>query len=123
MMNTSWDDDGESLFEMTWYGIVLGAAASWQESKVEQNNFDRDFDWAFFRNDGQQFTKVIRALGSANAGLGLNITSDDLFWRSIYQSFQNPARTSAEKTGSCDSAESAQECAAQPTARAPEIAR
>jgi hypothetical protein len=98
MMNTSWDDDGESLFEMTWYGIVLGAAASWQENKVDQNDFDRDFDWAFFRNDGEQFTKVIRALGGANAGLGLNITSDDLFWRDPFtNSFQNLARANLEK--------------------------
>ncbi|MDQ2854827.1 MAG: beta-N-acetylhexosaminidase [Acidobacteriota bacterium] len=98
MMNTSWDDDGESLFEMTWYGIVLGAAASWQSNVVDQPTFDRDFDWAFFRNDGEQFTKAIRALGSVSAGLGLNITSDELFWRDPFTTpFQNLARANAEK--------------------------
>lgn len=98
MMNTSWDDDGEALFETTWYGIVLGAAASWQSSVVDQSRFDSDFDWAFFRNDGEQFTKAIRALGGVNAGLGLNTTSDELFWRDPFTSpFQNQARANAEK--------------------------
>src|SRR2546427_5392148 len=77
MMNTSWDDDGETLFEMTWYGIVLGAAASWQNNAVDAITFDGDFDWAFFRNDGDQFVKAIRALGGVNTVLGIG-TSDDL---------------------------------------------
>src|SRR5882762_5914034 len=60
MMNTTWDDDGESLFEMAWHPIVLGGAASWQEGALDIQEFDRDFDWAFFRNDGDQFVKVER---------------------------------------------------------------
>src|SRR4029078_9579863 len=69
MLNTTWDDDGETLFEMGWYGIVLGAAASWQPGTVDQKTFDADFDWAFFRNDGDQFVKAIHALGSVNTTL------------------------------------------------------
>lgn len=98
MLNTTWDDDGETLFEMSWYGIVLGAAASWQAGTVDQNKFDADFDWAFFRNaDGDQFVKAIHALGSVNTVLGIR-TSDDLFWRDPFTSqFQNDARANAEK--------------------------
>src|SRR6185295_7832262 len=93
MMNTSWDDDGESLFEMTWYGIVLGAAASWQDQAVDLGSFDKDFDWAFFRNDGDEFTQALRALGSVNAVLGIG-TSDELFWREPFNSsFVEQART------------------------------
>src|SRR5712692_271304 len=44
MMNTTWDDDGESLFEMSWYPIALGAAASWQEGALDVDKFDRNFD-------------------------------------------------------------------------------
>lgn len=95
MMNTSWDDDGESLFEMTWYGIVFGAAASWQNKPVDRNAFDEDFDWAFFRNDGDEFTDALQALGSVNALLGAGAT-DDLFWRDPFTSnFQKQARTLA----------------------------
>ena len=97
MLNTTWDDDGETLFEMGWYGIVLGAAASWQSAAVDQSRFDADFDWAFFGNEGDQFVKAIHALGSVNATLGIR-TSDDLFWRDPFTtSFQLDARTNADK--------------------------
>ena len=97
MLNTTWDDDGESLFEMTWYGIVLGAAASWQPKAIDQDKFDADFDWAFFRNDGDQFVEVIHALGSVNTVLDIG-TSDAEFWRDPFTTnFQNSARVNAEK--------------------------
>jgi hexosaminidase len=97
MLNTSWDDDGESLFEMTWYGIVLGAAASWQAQAVDVKTFDADFDWAFFRNDGDQFVQAIHALGSVNTMLGLG-PSDDFFWRNPFTTaYQNQARNNGEK--------------------------
>jgi hypothetical protein len=98
MMNTTWDDDGESLFEMAWYGIVLGGAASWQEGAVDVDRFDRDFDWAFFRNDGDQFVKAMRSLGSVD-GMLSGGTTDDLFWRDPFTTgFQNQARTLDERT-------------------------
>ncbi|MGH9873383.1 MAG: family 20 glycosylhydrolase, partial [Pyrinomonadaceae bacterium] len=93
MMNTSWDDDGESLFEMTWHGIVLGAAASWQNEAVVRNAFDEDFDWAFFRNEGHEFSEALHALGGVNGLLGIG-SSDELFWRDPFTaSFQKQART------------------------------
>ncbi len=96
MMNTTWDDDGESLFELTWHGIVLGAAASWQD-KTDIGDFDRDFDWAFFRNDGNQFVQAVRALGSVNTLLGIN-QSDEQFWRDPFtHNFQMQARDLREK--------------------------
>jgi len=98
MMNTTWDDDGESLFEVTWYSIVLGAAASWQEGTVDLDQFDAGFDWAFFRNDGDQFVKAERSLGSAGTQLGAGGTTDELFWRDPFATqFQNQARNSAER--------------------------
>ena len=80
MMNTTWDDDGEALFESAWYPIVLGAAASWQEGAVDIREFDQDFDWSFFRSDGNEFVKAERALGSVPSLLNAG-TTDELFWR------------------------------------------
>jgi len=93
MMNTSWDDDGESLFEMSWHGIVFGAAASWQNKPVDRSAFDKDFDWAFFRNEGHEFSEALQALGRVNGLLGIR-SSDELFWREPFNTdFQTQART------------------------------
>jgi hexosaminidase len=92
MMNTSWDDDGETLFEMTWHGMVLGAAASWENEPVNVGRFNNDFDWAFFRNDGHQFTQALSALGSVNTLLNVG-QNDELFWREPFTAgFQTQAR-------------------------------
>lgn len=97
MLNTTWDDDGENLFEMGWYGIVLGAAASWQSGAVDQKTFDADFDWAFFRSEGHDFVDAIHALGSVDTTLGIR-TSDEAFWRDPFTTaFQLDARANAEK--------------------------
>lgn len=97
MMNTSWDDDGETLFEMTWYGIVLGAAAAWQPAPLDVSEFERDFDWAFFRADGDRFVRAMRALGRVNTLLGVG-SSNQLFWQEPFTAaFQERARTLGEK--------------------------
>jgi hypothetical protein len=98
MLNTEWDDDGESLFENAWYGVVLGAAASWQTGELDLPRFERDFDWAFFRADGDSFVRSIRSLGSVNTLLGVG-SSDQLFWQEPFTSaFQAQARKSEDKT-------------------------
>lgn len=99
VMNTSWDDDGETLFEMAWYGVVLGAAASWQEGEVDLAQYERDFDWAFFRHgDGDSFVRALRSLGSVNTVLGTN-TTNPLFWQEPFtNAFQERARGLREKT-------------------------
>lgn len=93
MMNTTWDDDGEALFEMTWHGIVLGAAASWQNGPVDVPEFNQNFDWAFFRNDGHHFMDSLTSLGHVNTLLGVAQT-DEFFWRDPFTSgYQGQART------------------------------
>ena len=83
MLNTTWDDDGETLFGMTWPAIVFGAACSWQpgESSIEQ--FKSKYDWAFYRNQGNAFGEAGEDLSRANSVLataGLSGAYDDQFW-------------------------------------------
>ncbi|MDD5542070.1 MAG: family 20 glycosylhydrolase [Acidobacteriia bacterium] len=83
MLNTTWDDDGEALFNMTWYGIVFGAAAAWQPGESSIPQFQQDFDWAFYRNTDHTYAGVIENFTKIHATLskaGVGDASDSLFW-------------------------------------------
>lgn len=99
VMNTNWDDDGETLFEMDWYGVGLGAAAGWENAPLDIEDFDKKFDWAFFRSENGKFTENIRTLGAASKTLGLeNVTQNALFWQNPFTAnFQKRARENGEK--------------------------
>src|SRR5947208_3511040 len=81
MMNTTWDDDGETLFDMAWYSIALGAAASWQEGAMDRTQFDNNFAWSFFRAEGNDLLSATQMLGSVGQTISGGATTDDLFWR------------------------------------------
>ncbi|HEY0349130.1 MAG TPA: beta-N-acetylhexosaminidase [Pyrinomonadaceae bacterium] len=98
MMNTTWDDDGESLFEMAWYPISLGGAASWQEGALDRAEFDKNFAWSFYRSEGNELLTATAMLGSVGQTISSGATTDDLFWRDPFTTqFQNQARTNADK--------------------------
>jgi len=93
MMNTTWDDDGESLFEMAWYPIALGAAAAWQEGTLDRAEFDKNFAWSFFRAEGNDLSTATIELGTAGGGLG-----DEVFWRDPFTSqFINFSRANVDR--------------------------
>ena len=65
MLNTSWNDLGEDLFDMGWYGVIYSAACSWQTGESNEKQYLKAFDWAFYRNaSGNQFAEGINRLSS-----------------------------------------------------------
>ena len=84
VLNTTWDDDGEALFGMTWYPVLYGAAASWQLGTADPEEFRNHFDWAFFRNPkGSPFSEAIAQLNRVHGLLnlaGLGDARNWLFW-------------------------------------------
>lgn len=83
MLNTHWADDGESLFNTTWHGVVFSAAAAWQPDLVDVPAFDRSFDWTFYRNTDDLFVKTIRRLDEIHGLLrsaGVGDASNGLYW-------------------------------------------
>ncbi|MDE3135949.1 MAG: beta-N-acetylhexosaminidase [Acidobacteriota bacterium] len=83
MLNTTWNDDGESLIDMTWPAIVFGAACSWQRGQSSIDDFWANYDWAFYRAPGHAFAGAIQKLAQVNDLLddaGFGGANDQDFW-------------------------------------------
>lgn len=63
---TVWNDDGESLYGLNWWGILYGAASAWEPGMVDAASFNQKYDWAFYRNPGHQFADAITSLSHLN---------------------------------------------------------
>ena len=84
LFQTVWHDDGETLYEATWYPVVYAAAAAWQSSGVDDGTFAADFPSAFFGANDASYSadvarlgEVLRTLEPAQGGYG---QTDALFW-------------------------------------------
>src|SRR5207247_1245745 len=76
------DADGEALFEPNWYGVLFGAAASWQPGTADIAEFQRRFGAAFCGDVTGTVDDAERRLLAAHALLdsaGLGGATDDLF--------------------------------------------
>jgi hexosaminidase len=83
MLNTTWDDDGESIYGMAWPALVFGAAAGWQAGESNIDQFKGAYDWAFYRNDDNTFRDALENLDrghQALAKINVDTETDDLFW-------------------------------------------
>lgn len=82
LFQTVWHDDGETLYEATWYPVLYAAANAWERRDVDPARFARDFPQAFFGVDDPRYASDVADLGrictqleAANAG-----PTDALFW-------------------------------------------
>ena len=83
VLNTIWYDDGEALANNNWYGLLFGAAASWQAGTSSIETFQQAYGPVFHGdstgalNQAQiELMQCHAILRSAKVGDG----SDGLFW-------------------------------------------
>ena len=83
MLNTTWNDDGESIYGMAWPALIFGAAAGWQPGESDIDKFKDSYDWAFYRNGDATFRDTLNNLDrghEALAKINIETETDDLFW-------------------------------------------
>jgi hypothetical protein len=79
VFNTTWMDDGEGMVNFTWYGLVYGAAQSWQKT-VDDEQFAEGWDWAFYRARDHHFATEIKNLTEVHRLLQGAVHSDGEDW-------------------------------------------
>jgi hypothetical protein len=82
-LTSVWNDDGEGLFNMDWYGVLFGAAAAWQSGQSSIADFQDAYGAAFHRDSSGKIDSAEKELMAAQGDLEdakTGLTSDALFW-------------------------------------------
>ncbi|MEA3245869.1 MAG: family 20 glycosylhydrolase [Gemmatimonadota bacterium] len=83
MLNTNWDDDGEGIFNQVWYGVLFGAAASWQKGEASIPDFAASYGFQFHGDPTGKVSAAQVKLSQAHATLSATRVSDatnSLYW-------------------------------------------
>lgn len=78
-----WNDDGEGLFNLDWYGVLFGAVAAWQPGESSIPDYQRGYGRLFHHDRTgrideaeKKMMEALAVLGNTNSGHN----SDTLFW-------------------------------------------
>jgi hexosaminidase len=83
LLNTVWNDDGEGLFDENWFGVLFGAAASWQQGESSEQAFIASYGQAFNNDETGKISQAQQELMAADTVLkkaGLGDAQDSYFW-------------------------------------------
>lgn len=82
-LTTVWNDDGEGLFQMDWYGVLFGATASWQPGESSIADYQTSYGPVFhgdFTGKINQAQKELMAANQVLAKAHTGMSSDFIFW-------------------------------------------
>jgi hypothetical protein len=76
-LTTVWADDGESLFNQDWFGVLFGAAAGWQPGRSSGRQYQASFGRVFY---GDTTGRIDMAQQELLAAESLIDVSNETFW-------------------------------------------
>ena len=82
-LTTVWNDDGEGLFSMDWYGVLFGAVAAWQPGASSIADYQDEYGQVFHGDTSGKINTAEKELMAATGDLesvDTGLTSDMLFW-------------------------------------------
>ncbi len=82
-LTTVWNDDGEGLFNMDWYGVLFGAVAAWQPGESSIADYQDAYGQVFHGDASGKINAAEKELMAAEEALGnaqTGLTSDTVFW-------------------------------------------
>ncbi|HET9097762.1 MAG TPA: glycoside hydrolase family 20 zincin-like fold domain-containing protein [Candidatus Baltobacteraceae bacterium] len=82
LFQTVWNDDGETLFEATWYPVLYAGVSAWEHGSVDPARFQADFPYAFFGTSDARYGSDLADLADIQARMAdaYDFTSDYLMW-------------------------------------------
>lgn len=82
-LTTVWDDDGEGLFNLDWYGVLFGAVAAWQPGESSIADYQDAYGQVFHLDPSGNIGEAEKELMAAEEALAAAkpaMRSDQLFW-------------------------------------------
>jgi len=83
VLNTVWNDDGEGLFNLDWYGVLFGPVAGWQPGESNIAAYQDAYAQTFHGDRTGKINLAQKEMIEAHNALGKSNTelnSDQLFW-------------------------------------------
>jgi len=82
-ITTMWNDQGETLFDQVWYGMLFGAAASWQQGESSIPQYQQSFAQVFHHDWSGKINQAHLEMIAAHQALEkvkIDDASNNLFW-------------------------------------------
>ena len=97
VLNTAWDDNGETFAAPNWHGYAWGAECSWNASATTPEDFNRRVGAVLFGEREDHFGQAITLLAKTHAMHGMNGMSSDRFFDLDFSSSPADLKAGAEK--------------------------
>ncbi|HET6894298.1 MAG TPA: glycoside hydrolase family 20 zincin-like fold domain-containing protein [Candidatus Baltobacteraceae bacterium] len=82
LFQTVWHDDGESLFEATWYPVLYAGVSAWETGDVDPARYQTDFPFAFFGSGDARYGSDVARLADIQTRMAdaYQYSSNYLMW-------------------------------------------